>query len=104
MHVSSAPLVLEGRQPSLPCMYWQEIRYPLEASSSKFSVVSQIPCQINHSLPSIAIIPLWYRAFGCHLRNLGITFFCDPLTCSPTSSSRFHFRIRSVHQEWPDED
>src|SRR5664279_548049 len=104
MHVSSAPLILEGRQPFLLRTYWHEIRYPLEASSALFSVTSQIPCQINHSLPSIAAIPVWYRALCCHLRNLGTTIFCDPLTCASTSTSHFHFRILSVHQQWPSED
>src|SRR3990170_7381330 len=98
MHVSSAPLILEGREPSLLRTYCQEIRYPLEASSSLFSVASQIPCWINHSLPSIAAIPVWYRALCCHLRNLGTTIFCDPLTCAPTSTSPFHFRILSGHE------
>src|SRR5664279_2289347 len=104
MHVSSAPLILEGRQPSLLRTYWGAIRYPLEASSLIFSATFQIPCQIHHSLPSIASIPVWYPAFSGHLRNLGTTFFCDPLTCAPTSTSRFHFRSLYVHQEWPDQD
>src|SRR4051812_12194053 len=97
MHVSSAPLILEGREPSLLRMYCQAIRYPLEASSLIFSVTSQIPCQLNHSLSSIAAIKVWYRALCCHLRNLGTTIFYDPLTCAATSTSHFHFRIHSVH-------
>jgi hypothetical protein len=56
MHVSSAPPILEGRQSSLLRTYWRAIRYPLEASSSQFSAIFQIPCQINQSLPSIAEI------------------------------------------------
>src|SRR3989337_100442 len=104
MHVSSAPLILEGREPSLLRTYCQAIRYPLEASSSLFSATSQIPCQINHSLPSIAAIPVWYPALCCHLCNLGTTIFCDPLTCAATSTSPFHFRSFSLHQQWPDQD
>src|SRR3989337_3311403 len=99
MHVSSAPLILEGREPSLLRTYCQAIRYPLEASSSLFSVASLIPCRINHSLPSIAAIPVWYRALCCHLHNLGTTVFSDPLTCDRTSTSPFHFGILSVHQQ-----
>src|SRR5664279_247275 len=104
MHVSSAPLILEGRQPSLLRTYWRAIRYPLEASSLSFSATFQIPCQIHHSLPSIAAIPVCYPAFSCHLRNLGTTISCDPLTCARTSTSPFHFRSLSVHQQWPDQD
>src|SRR5664279_5117316 len=104
MHVSSAPLILEGRQPSLLRMYWRAIRCPLEAYYLSFSATFQIPCQIHHSLPSIATIPVWYLAFSCHLRNLGTTIFCDPLTCAPTSTSPFHSRNFSVHQQWPDQD
>src|SRR5665811_1375615 len=74
------------------------IRYPLEASSLLFSATFQIPCQIVHSLPSIAAIPGWYPAFSGHLHNLGTTIFCDPLTCAPTLTTRFHFRPSSVHQ------
>src|SRR3990170_4798107 len=99
MHVSSAPLILEGREPSLLRTYCQAIRYPLEASSSLFLVASQIPCEIHHSLPSIAAIPVPYRALCCHLRNLGTTLFCDPLTRDRTSTSPFHFCILSVHQQ-----
>src|SRR5664279_1485876 len=77
---------------------------PLEAYSLSFSATFQIPCQIHHSLPSIAAIPVWYPAFSCHLRNLGTTIFCDPLTCAPTSTSPFHSRSFSVHQQWPDQD
>src|SRR5664279_383510 len=104
MHVSSAHLILEGRESSLLRTYCQSIRYPLEASSSLFSVTSQIPCQINQSLPSIAAIPVWYRALCCHLRKLGTTFFCDLLTCAPTATSHLHFLLLSMHQRWPDED
>src|SRR3989337_4494887 len=99
MHVSSAPLILEGRQSSLLRMYCRAIRYPLEASSSLFLVASQIPCQLHHSLPSIAAIPVRYRALCCHLCILGTTVFCDPLTCHRTSTTPCHFRILSVHQQ-----
>src|SRR3954451_19616970 len=58
--------------------------------------------QKYHSLPSIAAIPAWYPAFSGHLHNLGTTVCCDPLTFSPTSTSPFHFRSLSSHQEWPD--
>src|SRR6266566_8004282 len=98
MHVSSAPPILEGRQPSLLRMYCRAIRCPLEAYSSLFSTTFQMPYQVHHSLPSIAAIPVWYRTLCCHLRNLGTTLFCDPLTCDRTSTSPFHFRILSVHQ------
>jgi hypothetical protein len=47
MHVSSAPLILEGRELSLLLTYGQAIHYPLEASSSLFSVILEMPCQIN---------------------------------------------------------
>src|SRR3989337_324049 len=104
MHVSSAPLILEGREPSLLHTYCQAIRYPLEASSSLFSVAAQIPCQIHHSRPSILAFPVWCRALCCHLRNLGTTVFCDPLTCDRTSTPPFDFRILSVHQQSPGED
>src|SRR3989337_446303 len=99
MHVSSAPLIQEGREPYLLHTYCRAIRYPLEASSSLFSVACQIPCQIHYCLPSIAAILVWYRALCCHLRNLGTTLFCDPLTCDRTSTSPFHFGILSVHQQ-----
>src|SRR3989337_645920 len=89
MHVSSAPLILEGRQPSLLCTYCREIGCPLEASSLTLSATFQIPCQIHHSLPSIAAFPVWCPAFSCHLRNLGTTISCDPLTCAATSASPF---------------
>src|SRR5215216_5577759 len=75
------------------------IRYPLEASSSIFSVASQILCQAHHSLPSTAAIPVRYRALCCHLRNWGTTLFCDPLQCDRTSASPFHFRTVSLHQQ-----
>src|SRR3954465_10258912 len=97
MHVSSPPPILEGIRPSLLRMYCRVIRYPLEASSSIFSVASQILCQAQHSLPSTAAIPVRYRALCCHLRNWGTTLFCDPLTCDRTSASPFGFRIASLH-------
>src|SRR3990170_2680278 len=99
MGVSSAPPILEGIEPSLLRTYCQAIRYPLEAFSLIFSVASQIRCQIHHCLPSITTIPAWYRALCCHLRNWGTTFFCDLLTCDRTSTSPFHFRIISLHQQ-----
>src|SRR6266511_2430883 len=104
MHVSSAPLILEGRQPSLLRTYSREIRYPLEASSLTLSATFQIPCQIHHSLPSIAAIPVWCTAFSCQLRNLGTTISCDPLTCDVTSSSPFHLSSFSLHRQWPNLD
>src|SRR6266536_851644 len=99
MHVSSSPPILEGIQPSLPRTYCRAIRYPLEASSSIFSIGSQILCQAHHSLPSTVAIPVRYRALCCHLRNWGTTLFCDPLTCDRTSGSLFHFRTVSLHQQ-----
>src|SRR3989337_1317676 len=104
MHVSSAPPILEGIEPALLRMYCRAIRYPLETSSSIFAVASQIRCQIHHCLPSIAAVPVWYRALCCHLHNLGTTLFCDPLTCAATSTSHFHFRSFSLHQQWADQD
>src|SRR3989337_775550 len=79
MHVSSAPPILEGIRPSLLRTYCRAIRYPLEASSSIFSVASQNLCQAQHSLPSTAAIPVRYRALCCHLRNWGTTLFCDAI-------------------------
>src|SRR3990170_6343537 len=104
MHVSSSPLILEGRQSSLLRTYSRAIRCPLEASSLTLSATFQIPCQIHYSLPSIAAIPVWYPAFSCHLRNLGTTISCDRLTCAATSSSPFHLRSFSLHRQWPDLD
>src|SRR6266516_5689117 len=104
MHVSSASLTLEGRQSSLLRTYSRAIRCPLEASSLKLSSTFQIPCQIHHSLPSIAAIQVWCPAFSCQLRNSGTTISCDPLTCAATSSSPFHLRSFSLHQQLPDLD
>src|SRR3954471_7253442 len=100
MHVSSAYLILEGREPFfLLRMYCQEIPYPLEASSSVFSVTYQNPCQVYHSLPSIAAIPVWYQALCyCYLHKLGTTIFCDQLTCAPTSTSHLQLLLY-VHQQ-----
>src|SRR3990170_6899793 len=102
MDVSSAPLILEGRQPYLLHTYYCAIRCPLEASSLTFSATFQIPCQIHHSLPSIAAIPVWCPAFSCHLCNLGTIISCDHLTCAATSASPFHLRSFSLHRQWPD--
>src|SRR5215216_5499122 len=104
MHVSSAPLILEVRQPSLLRTYSRVIRCPLEASSLTLSATFQIPCQIHHSLPSIAAIPVWCLAFSCQLCNSGTTISYDPLTCAATSSSPFHLHSFSLHQQWPDLD
>src|SRR5215216_1982787 len=104
MHVSSAPLTLEGRQPSLLRTYSRAIRCPLEASSLTLPTTFQIPCQIHHSLPSIAAIPVWCPAFSCQLRNLGTTISCDPLTCAATSASPFQLRTFSLYRQWPDLD
>src|SRR3954468_8042962 len=104
MHVSSAPLTLEGRQPSLLRTYSRANRCPLEAYPLSLPPTFQIPCQIHHSLPSIAAIPVWCPDFSCHLRNSGTTIFCDPLTCAATSSSPNHLRSFSLHRQWPDLD
>src|SRR5664279_5179643 len=104
MHVSSARLILEGRQPSLLRTYWRAIRYPLEAASSPFSATFQIRSQSHHSLPSISEILVWYPAFYGHLRNSGTTICCDPLTSARTSTSPFQFRSQTLHQQWPDQD
>src|SRR3954463_16087478 len=64
----------------------------------------------NFSNP-LSVVP--FSAFHCsnssvvpnfsgHLRNLCTTVCCDPLTFSPTSTSPFHFRSLSLHQEWSD--
>src|SRR4030042_1756314 len=78
----------------------------LSFGSIFFNIISnfQIPCLIHHSLPSIAAIPVWYPAFSYHLRNLGTTISCDPLTCAATSASPFHLRSISLHRQWPDQD
>src|SRR3954469_1530069 len=104
MHVSSPPPILEGIRPSLLRMYCRAIRYPLEVSSSIFSVASQILCQAHHYLFSTAAIPVRYRALCCHLRNWGTTLFCDPLTCDRTSASPFHVRTVSLYQQSPGRD
>src|SRR6266511_353086 len=104
MHVSSAPPILEGIQPSLLRTYCWAIRYPWEACSSIFSVASQVLCQVHHSLPSTSAIPVLYRALCCHLRNWGTTLFCDPLTRDRTSASPFHFCTVSLHQQRPNGD
>src|SRR4051812_14344730 len=92
MHVSSAPLTLEGRHPSL----LRHLR-----NSLSLLATFQIPCQIHHSLPSIAAIPVWCPAFSCHLRNSGTPIFCDPLSCAATSSSPNHLCSFSLHRQWP---
>src|SRR6266536_921839 len=104
MHVSSAPLILEGRQPSLLHTYSRAICCPLEASYLTLSASFQIPCQIHHSLPSIAAILVWCPTFSCHLSNLGTTISCDPLTCAATSASPFQLRCFSLHWQWPSQD
>src|SRR3989337_2688934 len=78
----------------------------LSFGSIFFNIISnfQIPCQIHHSLPSIAAIPVWYPAFSCHLRNLGTTISCDPLTCTATSTSPSHLRSFSLPRQWADLD
>src|SRR3954462_976369 len=55
-------------------------------------------CQSHRSLPSIAANPVWYLAFCGHLRKLGTTMFCDPLTSAPASPSPFQFHILPLHQ------
>src|SRR3954468_8047921 len=99
MHVSSAPLILEGRQPCLLRTYFQANRYPLEASSLSLSAILQIPCWLHHSSPSIAAIPAWYPAFSGHLHNLDTIISCDPLTCVSTSTFSCHFCHFSLHQQ-----
>src|ERR1041384_344940 len=98
MHVSSAHLILEGRYPSLLRVLSRAIRYPVEASTLLFAVTSQIRCQNNQNLPSISTVPVWYRAWCCHLRNLGTRAFCDPVAWSPTSPSLFLFHSLALHQ------
>src|SRR5215216_3025911 len=104
MHVSSAPLILEGRQSSLLRTYCRAIRCHLKASSLTLSATFQIPYQIHHYLPFTAAISVWCPAFSCQLRNLGTTISCDPLTCAATSASPFHLCSFSLHWQWPDQD
>src|SRR5215216_1649961 len=99
MHVSSAHLILEGRESSLFRTYSREIHYALEASSSLFSASFQMWSQLDHTLPSIAAISVWYRALCCHLRNLGTTISCDLLTFPLTSTSHFLFHSLALHQK-----
>src|SRR3954469_4170664 len=89
MHVSFAHLIPEDRESSLLRRYSREVRYVLETSASLFSASFQMRCQLDHTLPSIATIPVWYRALCCHLHNLGTTISCDLLTCPLTSTSHF---------------
>ena len=44
-------------------------RYPSEASSFGFLVTPQIPCQIHHSLSSIAAILVWYLTFSARITS-----------------------------------
>src|SRR3954462_8579806 len=104
MHVSSVPLILEGRQPSLLRKYWRAVRYPLEAASSLSSTTFQIPCQAHRPLPSIAAIPVCCLDFCGHLRNRGTTICCDHLTSAQISTSPFRYHILPLHQQWPDQD
>src|SRR5512141_3381746 len=104
MHVSFSPLTLEGRQPSLLRTYSRAIRCPLEAYSLSLPATFQIPCQIHHSLPSIAAIQVWCPTFFCQLRNSGTTISCDPLTCVATSSSLDHLLRFSLYRPWHELD
>src|SRR4051812_3978580 len=85
--------------------------YVLSGNSLSFASIFFIitsnfpnPCQIHHSLPSIAAIPVWCPTFSCQLRNSGTTISCDPLTCAATSSSPNYLRSFSLHRQWPDLD
>src|SRR4051812_36033844 len=98
MHVSSAHLILEGRESSLLRTYSQKICYALEASASLFLASFQMRTQLDHTLPSIAAIPVWYQALCSHLCNLGTPFFYL-LTCPPTSTSPFLFHSLALHQK-----
>src|SRR3954465_7619670 len=99
MHRVSAHLILEDRESSLLRRYSQEVRYVLESSASLFSAYFQMRSQLDHTLPSIATISVWYRALCCHLHNLGTTISCDLLTCPPTSTSHFLFHNLALHKK-----
>src|SRR6185436_3578696 len=64
-------------------------------SGSKFFIsfsTPRIPCQTNHLMPSIAIIPMWYpTSFGL-VCNQGTTMFCSPPTYASDLSIPFLFR------------
>src|SRR3954468_4877641 len=90
-HVSSARLILEGRQPSLLGMYYRATHYFLEEDSSFLPTTLKMRFQSHRSLPSIAANPVWYLDFCGHLRKLDTTMFCDPLTSAPASPSPFSF-------------
>src|SRR3954462_8729571 len=98
MHVSFAHLIPEDRESSLLRRYYREVRYVLETSASLFSASFQMRSQLDHTLPSIATIPVSYRALCCHLHNLGTTISCDLLTCPLTSTSHFLFHSLALHQ------
>src|SRR5215204_4415624 len=104
MHVSSEPLNLEGRQPSLLRTYWRATRYSLETYSSTFSASLQMPSQLHLPVPSISANPVCSPAFSDHHRIRGTAPSCDPLTCDPNSPSLFQFCSDSVHQQWSDQD
>src|SRR3954468_8286835 len=99
MYVSSAHLILDGRESSLLRTYSREVRYALETLASLFSASLQMRSQLDHTLPSIAAIPVWYRVLCCHLCNLGTTISCDLLTCPLTSTSHFLFHSLALHQK-----
>src|SRR3954468_1804739 len=99
MHVSFAHLIPEGRESSLFRTYSREVCYVLETLASLFSASFQMRSQLDHTLPSIAAIPVWYRALCCHLRNLDTTISCDLLTCPPTSNSPFLFHSLALHHK-----
>src|SRR3954449_7454558 len=99
MHVSFAHLILEDRESSLLRRYSREVRYVLETSASLFLASFQMRSQLDHTLPSIATIPVWYRDLCCHFQNLGITISCYLLTCPLTSFSYFLFHSLALHQK-----
>src|SRR4051812_12533358 len=101
MHVSFAHLILEDRESSLLRRYSREVRYVLETSASLFSASFQMRSQLDHTLPSITAILVWYRALCCHLHNLSTTISCDLLTCPLTSTSHFVFHSLALHKKWP---
>src|SRR5215216_7711993 len=88
-----------GQVSSLLRTYSREVRYVLETSASLFLASFQIRSQLDHTLPSIAAILVWYRALCCHLHNLGTTISCDLLTCPLTSTSHFLFHSLALHQK-----
>ena len=59
-----------------------------------------MPCQMYHSLPSIAAILVWYLAFFAPLQQWDIAISYGHLACVRTWPSLSHFHILFVHHGW----